>query len=47
MELPKLEGPPHEDNEELEVFIAKTLNYMEGSRNLTLKVGEITQSQLP
>jgi hypothetical protein len=47
MELPKAEGPPPEENEELEVYIAKTVNFMEGSRNLTLKAGEITQSQLP
>ena len=47
MELPQSEGPPPEENEEVEVFMAKTLNYMEGSRNLTLKAGEITQSQLP
>jgi hypothetical protein len=47
IEVPKLEGPQPEDNEELEVYTTSDLMYMEGSRNLTLKTGEVTQTQLP
>lgn len=45
--MPKSEDPPSEDNEELEAYTTSDLIYLEGSRNLTLKTGEVTQSQLP
>ena len=46
-ELPDKEGHLPEDDEEVVVCTISEMMYMEGSRNLTLKAGEVTQSKLP